>query len=858
MRVLRSTIVALLLVCTTHITHGQGFENIFTDLGILVFNENPNWGAGVSFYDFDKDGWSDLSFAVKGDSIKLFRNTGDGFEIFPSPLFNPGDSKQLTWVDYDNDGDADLLNTTYAGYTHLLRNEGDFVFVDVSNIAGIPQNTSALTYGASWGDYDKDGWLDVYICNYNWPSGITNWLLHNNQDGTFTEVAASLGVSNGSNPTFQSVWLDYNGDTWPDLYVINDKLPLNALYKNDGDGTFTNVSGTSGTNLSMDAMTNSVCDYDNDGDLDIYITNEPSGNALLRNNGMGVFVNVAGQANVSINALTWGSLWIDFDNDMWDDLFVASTHLPTNAENYFFVNNSGSFVAANWLGFSNDFANSYSVAKADYDRDGYSDFIVYNDGFSLPHFYHNLGGSNHSISVGLEGTVSNRDGIGTWIHSYIGGTKYVEYTMCGENYMGQDSQYETIPMDDHLVVDSLVLLWPSGIIDRHYNIPAGAFLSLVEGYAPSPAIEITGPNSICGGMNTELSTELGFDSYLWSTGDTTAMITVTEPGNYSVTITHSGGVPVPSSLVTVSAITPAVLSSSISNVTCYGDSSGAISIFIETGALDSILWSTGEQSLFLESLSAGDYGFEAWDTSGCLIADILSISQPDSLSIALAIEEPLCANTQDGLVEVMISGGSPGFQVTSSADDLSAIGIGSYLLTVTDTLGCISTMEFTVEGPEAIIAEFDITHSTGNDGAITSTVSGGSGSLDLLWSNSVTGPSLDNLVPGIYTLTVSDDSSCVQTFDVEILLVEAIDELNTAKIVLFPQPASSEVFILNLPESTRTVYHIRDVKGTAVMTGILESNSKGIRGLSSLAAGMYFLHLISDEHQVAVARLMIH
>src|SRR5690606_11602084 len=157
-------------------------------------------------------------------------------------------------------------------------------------------------------------WLDLYLCTYNTSTDMSNMLCRNNGDGTFSQVGFMAGVANETGLTFQAVWQDFNNDGWPDLYVINEENVPNVMYYNNGDGTFAKVSGSTGAGVQLKSMTISVCDYDHDGDWDIYITNSMLGNYLLRNDD-GVFTNVATDAGVAVNSFCWAGSWIDHDHD---------------------------------------------------------------------------------------------------------------------------------------------------------------------------------------------------------------------------------------------------------------------------------------------------------------------------------------------------------------------------------------------------------------------------------------------------------------------------------------------------------------------------------------------------------------
>jgi hypothetical protein len=282
---------AIIFVVWSSFVFGQIFFNVASPQGIQAYSNGGTYGNGVSFFDYDGDGWDDLTFCSNSSNILRYKNVEGEFQA-DSFFANNADAKQVTYADIDNDGDYDVLITlNYSPLRLYLNNQG--VYENISVNSGITQIFDGYTFGACWGDYDKDGFLDVYVCNYNLQDGITNWLFHNNGDLTFTEVAGELGVNNGSVPSFQAVWLDVNHDTWPDLYVVNDKAPPNALYLNQGDGTFTDISLASGANIVLNGMTNTVGDFNHDGLLDVYVTDDGPANQLLQASENNTFTNVA-------------------------------------------------------------------------------------------------------------------------------------------------------------------------------------------------------------------------------------------------------------------------------------------------------------------------------------------------------------------------------------------------------------------------------------------------------------------------------------------------------------------------------------------------------------------------------------
>ena len=199
------------------------------------------FGGGVSFVDFNDDGWDDISLTTgAGNPLQFFQNMGGTYMRIPAFVTNTDEAKQLLWVDYDNDGDKDIFLTTHLSGNFLFQNDGSLSFTDVTLAAGLPAPDSMPTFGAGFADYDLDGWLDFYIVNRS--LGIvhphpSNYLYHNNGDGTFSEVtlaAIRSGVPDSLKGPFCGYWGDINNDRYPDNYIAQDKNYGNTLYKNNG------------------------------------------------------------------------------------------------------------------------------------------------------------------------------------------------------------------------------------------------------------------------------------------------------------------------------------------------------------------------------------------------------------------------------------------------------------------------------------------------------------------------------------------------------------------------------------------------------------------------------------------------
>lgn len=456
--------LALAPMATAQVT----FTDVAEDFGITHTSSGCVLASGIAFVDHNGDGLDDIIMtACQGQNIYIYENNEDYFLGF-TPVFLLGDTSDtrvVLWADYDNDGDQDLFVGNSNARNKFYRNMGNGVFIDYTDIAGLSPLAHA-TYAASWADYDNDGWLDLYVANRSTQNvSMHNKLYRNNGDGTLSDVTSQAGVGNVNGATIATAWLDYNNDGWPDIYNANDRGTINRLFRNNGNGTFTNITNAN-VNLVMDAMSVTVADIDDNGFLDIYITNDATGNKLLMNNGDNTFTESATQMGVQVNKGTWGSLFIDYDNDGDFDLFVSAMSSGSGANgiaNDLFENQDGTFVNVSGTVIPLHQLPTMGAAMADFNGDGYYDIAAISSGDERSSLLQNSGGANNWIKIHLQGVFSNRDAIGSWIYVWCNGQLYKRYTQCGANFASQDAFYQIIGIGEHNVIDSVVVSFPSGV-----------------------------------------------------------------------------------------------------------------------------------------------------------------------------------------------------------------------------------------------------------------------------------------------------------------------------------------------------------------------------------------------------------
>lgn len=500
------------LACLFH--HVQCRSQVFTNhapaWGINSHDWDGHYGAAVSTADWNNDGWADITLGSTDGGLRSFVNLeGGGFQIVGLPWSMQSETKALIWIDLDNDGDDDLFIQEESGRCGLLRQDEGGAFTDVTDLTNLPQlNTEAA--GASFGDMDNDGDLDLHLCRYVslplFDDASSNVLLRNEGNLTFTDISASSGIGGPMRLSFQSLWWDHNHDGFQDILVINDKDHPNALYENSGDGTFVDVASECNLDIVIDCMSASLGDFNQDQKQDLFHTNTHFGGDGL---GSKLFVrqpddtfeeNAAGH-NLAIDEFCWGALWMDVDNDTDLDLFVAEhdllnpfglNHLWENlgvSED----NETGNYGFAPFGidVYDLDYLNSHVVASADFDHNGWVDFVMHNVGNHATRIWMNGGfqNGNQSISIGLEGSISNRPAIGSRLELHASGIVQSRITHAGENYLSQENELELFGLGSG-AVNHAVVHWPSGLVETFqadaFGLEPNAMATLTEGTSPCP------------------------------------------------------------------------------------------------------------------------------------------------------------------------------------------------------------------------------------------------------------------------------------------------------------------------------------------------------------------------------------
>ena len=492
-------------------------------------------GSGVAFFDADGDGWCDLLFingrdwkpGTRRSTAALYRNNGGaGFSDVTagSGLEAATYGMGVAAGDYDNDGRADVYVTSLDG-DRLYHNEGAGKFRDVSKASGITNNSFGTS--AAWVDYDRDGRLDLFVANYvKWTpqtdlhctldgatksyctpesySGTASKLYRNLGGGRFEDVSGKAGVADATSKSLGITVLDVDSDGWLDLFVANDTQP-NKLYRNNHNGTFTDVGLKSGVAYSEDgvargAMGVDAADYDRSGRPHLLVgnfSNQMLG--LYHNEGNGLFVDEAPRSTVgraSLLSLTFGLFFFDYDLDGWLDILAANGHIEEEIGRVqpkvqyrqpplLFRNLRARRFEDASAAVGRDFTRpivARGAAYADYDHDGDLD-VALSTNHGPAYLYRNDGGNRHAwLAVRTRGVASNRDGIGAIVRVESAGGRQWQMVRSGSSYASQSDLTLTFGLGADTVVSSVEVEWPSGTRDRITNVRARQLVTVEEGH----------------------------------------------------------------------------------------------------------------------------------------------------------------------------------------------------------------------------------------------------------------------------------------------------------------------------------------------------------------------------------------
>jgi hypothetical protein len=520
---------------------GLTMQNIFGGVDTKKYIIETT-GTGVAIFDYDNDGWPDI-FLVngtklegfpsgRGPSNRLYHNNHDGTftdVTAKAGLTSTGWGQGVCVGDYDNDGWEDLY-VTYFGKNRLYHNQKG-VFTEVADKSGVAGSGKAWGTGCAFIDYDRDGHLDLVVANYVdfdlatapapgdrptciWkgvpvmcgPRGLAggkNILYHNRGNGTFEDVTTKAHIDRtDGHYAFSVSTLDFDDDGWPDIFIACDSTP-SILYRNNHDGTFTDVAVTAGAAFNEDGreqagMGSTVADFNGDGRLDIFKTNfSDDTSTLYKNNGDGTFTDATSAAGLGLYTqyLGWGTMFLDIDNDGWPDLILVNGHVYPEVDSQhlgssykeprilYHNNGNGTFSdisSASGVGVTTA-ASSRGLAAGDLWNDGKISAVISNMNAPPSLLVNQIRSKNHWVAVRTVGTKSNRDGIGARIRIRAGARILVDEIRSGSSYDSNSDMRVHFGLGSGEKLDWIEIRWPSGLLERFANLPVDQIHTLKEG-----------------------------------------------------------------------------------------------------------------------------------------------------------------------------------------------------------------------------------------------------------------------------------------------------------------------------------------------------------------------------------------
>lgn len=494
---MKNYIIVLSALFCPGVYYSQTFTKVTT--GPLVTHTGDS--RSVNWVDVNNDGLMDCMITngpSGGQNNSLYLNNGSGnfTQVAGDSIVQDNKpSDGATWADTDNDGDMDCFVVNWYNVNNLFyTNNGAGNFTKINS--GPHVNDLGYSETAAWGDYNNDGLVDLYVTN---SAGIKrNFLYTNLGANTFTKVTTGTPVTDAFASRCVN-WTDIDLDGDVDLFVTNEGNQKENIYRNNGAGVFTKLTAGPLLNNAGNTNSGSWADFDNDGDLDVFLSNDQGNNALFRNDGNFNFTPMLTDTIAKDYANSFSSSWADVDNDGDLDLFVTNSFAPSGKlPNFFYMNNGNStFSRVSNSGLTADSAWSYGCAFGDYDNDGFEDLAVatcrYN-GVDEPDFlYHNNGNANHWITMNLTGTISNRSAIGAKVRlkATINGSPVWQLRELSAQsaYCSQNDRRAHFGLGDASVIDSIKIEWPSGIVQYSTAISADQFISIIESGTVTSAAE---------------------------------------------------------------------------------------------------------------------------------------------------------------------------------------------------------------------------------------------------------------------------------------------------------------------------------------------------------------------------------
>ncbi|MGK0389709.1 MAG: hypothetical protein ACI94Y_002454 [Maribacter sp.] len=618
----------LLLLFSISLMAQTSFTNSNAALGMGGYHS----GVAIAVTDVNGDGLDDIAHLQQGRDLYVeYQQTDGSFMQVDGGTMAGSSEWSMVVGDVDNNGISDVLSGgAYSGVTQALANASGSSFT----LSDLP-NGNLFVQGSNLADIDNDGWLDYFACHDDAESRI--W----GNDGTGNLISqdawidmSTPGSDNSGN--YGSVWCDFDYDGDLDLYIakcrqgVNDDTDprrINVLYENDGNGNYTENADAYGLRIGAQSWTADFADIDNDGDFDCFITNHDVPSQLLRNDD-GYFNDITATSGINISVTPIQGIMEDFDNDGFVDVLIAG------GDEQFFHNNGGDGTFTEMDLFDNEDMESFAIG--DLNHDGFLDIYggyasIYTNPSNVDDVvWLNNGNTNNYFAVNLQGVISNKSAVGAKVELHGPWGIQIREVRAGEGYGIVNSLTQHFGIGQSTTIDQVIVKWPSGIIDVIDNPTPNQFLTIVENNCTPPVATITSSSDLvlCTGSSLDLTAPNGYN-YEWSNGETSQTVTITEGGSYGLTITDGTGCPGYTSIdVTSDPVEVPTVAVTGALSFCEGES-----VMLTSSEASAYTWSNGMTSQSIEVTAGGTYEVTTQGTcdeftSESVAVDVLAAPAP--------------------------------------------------------------------------------------------------------------------------------------------------------------------------------------------------------------------------------------
>lgn len=587
----------------------------FTNSTSLINAQNFNSGGCTAVADMDEDGYDDLVILHQSKNVYIYYQESNGtFTLFNYGQISSSSQWGMTVGDIDQDGHKDVISGGNSDGVHHMSISSR----GVSSMTNLP-NGNVFMQGCNLADINNDGWLDFFACHdvgtsKIWGNDGTGTLLFEN----WIDLTTTPSSDNSGN--YGSVWTDFDNDGDIDLYIAkcrqgvnneNDPRRINMLFVNNGDGTYTEKAAERSIAIKEQSWTVDFADIDNDGDFDMFLTNHTNTLTLYENDGLGYYTEITEGSGFEFGGFFLQSKFVDFDNDGFVDLLYSG-------ESWGLFRNNGNKTFTDITATSNLITNDdlHSFGIGDLNKDGFLDiYASYGNTYVNADMAHpdklwlNDTNDNNWIAYTLEGTISNTNAVGAKAFIYGDWGVQVREVRAGESYGISNTFSLHFGIGTSTSVDQIVIQWPSGLTNVIENPAINTFHTVIEGACDNPTASISASaTALCAGQSSELTATVSGSDFIWSTGETTSTIEVSDPGNYYVYTWNNNGCSGSSEplMLQFEIPVPPIASAMGELEFCEG---GSVMLMAEGGS--NYVWSSGGQGEMIEITASGLYSVTA-------------------------------------------------------------------------------------------------------------------------------------------------------------------------------------------------------------------------------------------------------